>query len=237
MSHTKAAVVQDVVRSGAGTFNAAGAAGAPEGWPEFVDSWNSMPIDDYLPDGGRYRRRQYGRVEATRGGDGWDLRALRHAPFCQPVDVVPLYAGRARMFPPIPGAVIESPALQELLKFDLDLVSQVEGQRQQYLLGLHMVRVTASSSQQISPAPEGRHRDGHEFVIMHLIAREQCVGGVSRVFAGSGAVLETTMEQFLDTIVVDDRRVEHEVGPITATTNLGWRDTLLVDFMSPPVSP
>jgi hypothetical protein len=225
-----ATAVETIGRIGAATYNAIEFAGPPDGWHRLADEWRSMPTDAYLPDGATYRRRQYGRIEAVRGDVGWALRTLVHEAFCQSEDVVPLYGGRARLFAPIPESVIRSRALRGILEFDLDLVSRLDGGSDHYVVGLHMVRVIASSSSDVSPAPEGRHRDGHAFVVMHLIDRAQCIGGASRVFDESGLVFETTMGRVLDSIIVDDRRVEHEVSPITATSMMGWRDTLLVDF-------
>ena len=95
-----------------------------------------------------------------------------------------------------------------------------------------MVRVIAASDEQVAPAPEGRHRDGHSYIAMHLIGRRNCTGGVSRVYQGRAPqpCLVTTMLEPLDTVVIDDRRVEHEVSPIQSTLGRGERDILLVDI-------
>ena len=69
---------------------------------------------------------------------------------------------------------------------------------------------------------------------MHLLGRHDCTGGTSSVYRPGEAspFLVTTMLQELDTVVVDDRRVEHAVSPIRAATpgRTGRRDILLVDI-------
>jgi hypothetical protein len=67
---------------------------------------------------------------------------------------------------------------------------------------------------------------------MHLIMRRGCGGGASLVFRPRATTpfLEVTLTDNLDTLVVDDRRVEHSVTPIMALEQRGLRDMLLVDF-------
>ena len=38
---------------------------ALDDWALFADSWNDMPLDRYMADGGRYRRRRYATLSAT----------------------------------------------------------------------------------------------------------------------------------------------------------------------------
>jgi hypothetical protein len=225
------AVAADVRRDHAATLSAAHLiTERPVAWHSLASAWDNLPPDPYLTDGVRYRFRRYSRLGATPTDDGWLFDLRPHAPFTQPADINPLYAGVARLFPPIEPSVVESHEIQSLLRLDLDIISKVEG-RGQYSIGLHMVRVLARQGENPSPAPEGRHRDGHLFVFIHLLARIGCNGGMSRAY-GSAAnlVLQTTMQRMLDTVVVDDRRVEHEVERIAAVNEHGWRDTLLVDI-------
>jgi hypothetical protein len=100
------------------------------------------------------------------------------------------------------------------------------------VVGLHLIRVLADGGQGVAPAPEGRHSDGHAWIAMHLMGRHHCTGGTSSVYRSGEDVpfLVTTMHQTMDTVVVDDRRVEHEVSPILAAGPGGRRDILLVDI-------
>jgi hypothetical protein len=46
--------------------------GAPDAlsdWPRFVESWNDLQLDTYLPDGHRYRRRRHATLSSRAGED------------------------------------------------------------------------------------------------------------------------------------------------------------------------
>ncbi|MGH8903406.1 MAG: 2OG-Fe dioxygenase family protein [Egibacteraceae bacterium] len=202
-----------------------------------VEEWEELPCDEYVPEGGSYRFRRYGRLLALPDDRvGYTLKPLPVAAFRQAAAVIPLYQGQERNFASISESILAAPVLQELIKYDLGIVFEVEGHRRPYCIGLHMIRVVATSTKQGFPAPEGRHSDGHSYVAMHLIGRKSCTGGSSRVYLGKSSVpaLVTTMQEFMDTIIIDDRRVEHEVTPVQAIGETGIRDTLLVDFDPEP---
>jgi hypothetical protein len=54
------------------------------------------------------------------------------------------------------------------------------------------------------------------------------------VYVDDQPVMKTTMLNPLDSLIVDDNRVTHEVTPITATGHEGIRDMLLVDLNLDP---
>lgn len=228
------AVVAAISRDHAAVLSAAHlATEQPEAWHSLASAWDNLPPDPYRPIGENYRFRRYSRLRAMPTDDGWSFDLRPHAPFIQSADIIPQYGGMARSFPPVEPSVVESHEIRSLLRLDLDILSEVEG-KNQYDIGLHMVRVLARQGENPSPTPEGRHRDGHLFVFMHLLAREGCDGGMSRVYGSvADPVLQTTMRRMLDTVVVDDRQVEHEVERIVAMNERGWRDTLLVDIDLP----
>jgi hypothetical protein len=193
-------------------------------------AWEDLPRDEHLADRGAWRRRRYGRLLATPDGG---LTSLPDQPFRQAAELIPLYRGQARRFAPVGQPTLANPALLALLRHDLDLVTRVEGGPRQAVVGLHLIRVLADGGADVAPAPEGRHSDGHAWIAMHLIGRRHCTGGTSSVYRAGEAdpFLVTTMLQELDTVVVDDRRVEHEVSPIRAERgHTGTRDVLLVDI-------
>jgi hypothetical protein len=201
-------------------------------WSELAEAWEGLPLDEHLPRGASFRFRRFGRLAARPMDDGYRLEPLPSAPFRQSAELIPLYGGKAREFAPIHARTLSAPALHALVDHDLELVTMAEGRRPPCQVGLHMVRVIAASDEQVAPAPEGRHRDGHSYIAMHLIGRRNCTGGISRVYEGRAPqpCLVTTMREPLDTVVIDDCRVEHEVSPIQSTLGRGERDILLVDI-------
>ena len=197
-------------------------------------AWEDLPRDEHLADGGAWRERRYGRLAATPDGEGHRLEVMADQPFKQAAELIPLYKGEARLFAAVTAATVANQALLALVGQDLELVARVEGGRRPAVVGLHLIRVIATGGSDVAPAPEGRHRDGHAWIAMHLLARDGCTGGTSRVYRPGEAepFLITTMSAELDTVIVDDRRVEHEVSPIRAAVpgRPGRRDILLVDI-------
>lgn len=193
--------------------------------------WSELELDAYLPNGATYRRRRYGRLLVEpRADDLSQITALPDAPFVQSSDTILLYNGRPRRFAPIDPATLTAGPLLALLRFDLRVVTAVEPGP--YEVGVHTVRVAVAPDRVELPAPEGRHHDGHSFVAMHLIKRESCTGGRSLIFRPGehDPVAEMTLTSRFDTLIVNDRRVEHDVTPVRPLISQGIRDMLLVDF-------
>jgi hypothetical protein len=205
----------------------------PSGFYEFEGAWNNLGADEYLPGGATYRRRRYGRLLANPGSEGrYFINRMPLAAFEQSADLMPLYGGRPRMFEPIEERTFASSVLRSLVNLDLEVIASVEHSQNVWAVGVHMIRIVVKAGLCQLPAPEGRHADGHRYIAMHLIRRRDCEGGESRVFPAreSEPVLETTLTDSLDTLIVDDRRVEHAVTAVRAVERVGTRDMLLVDF-------
>jgi hypothetical protein len=220
-----------VLRSGFATLTAADFGGLATD-PELAACharWNDLPADDEMPPGATYRRRRFGRLRLTVGDSGMTVQALPHSTFTQDAQINAMHQGRARMFAPIPPDVLLNPAIRALVAFDAAIASAVTGNRH-WLINLHMIRVMAMSDLEGQPTPEGRHRDGHLFVGMHLLGRNGCAGGESVVYRDDAPVMKLTLQNKLDSLIVDDNRVTHEVTAITAVAGEGMRDMLLVDL-------
>jgi hypothetical protein len=200
---------------------------------ELAAACDDLPADEYLDAERPYRFRRYRRLIVRHTADQGH-RVFPQAPvaFHQSAELIPLYEGQQRMFAPLPIELLSTPAMLGVLAFDLKLISQAEGRRRDWMVGLHLIRVLATASLDRLPAPEGRHRDGHAYVAMHLVSRAGCTGGDSRIYRGSAnePMLEVTLRTQLDTILIDDQRVEHEVTAIRPVEGQGVRDMLLVDF-------
>lgn len=201
----------------------------PEAVARFAGTWNDLAPDTALLDGGRYRLRRYGRLRATLDGPAVTFAPLAHAAFRQ--DTNPLYRGRPRLFEPIRPEVLDDPVLRHLVGFDV-AVAEALRPLGDWEVGLHQVRIVAQGGDVGLPTPEGRHRDGHLFVGMHMLARRDCVGGESIVELAGGQEERFLLSECLDTVIVEDAAVWHEVTPIRAAPGAGQgvRDMLLVDL-------
>ena len=77
--------------------------GALSDWPAFVQSWNDMPLDQHMADGGRYRRRRYATLSSGVNGN---IKLEPHQPHYQNLDYNILNGGVAREFEAIPAAIV-----------------------------------------------------------------------------------------------------------------------------------
>ncbi|GGL99404.1 2OG-Fe dioxygenase family protein [Micromonospora yangpuensis] len=198
--------------------------------PEFAalrEAWADLPVDEQVAEGVTYRRRRYGRVRVVLGADGPVVTPLANTAFRQ--DTIPLWRGRTRVFAPVAEEFLRSPALRFLLALDAGLARDLSGITD-WEVGLHLVRIIAQPTSAGLPTPEGRHSDGHHFVGMHLIRRDNCTGGLSVIHPRQGPPVESTLTEPLDSLFVADREVTHEVTPVGAENGTGVRDMLLVDL-------
>ncbi|MET9853375.1 2OG-Fe dioxygenase family protein [Streptomyces sp. NPDC006450] len=196
----------------------------------FAASWADLPRDEMVTDG-VHRERRYGRLMATCGPAGeWTFEPLPHLAFQQTAEHIPLYEGKARLFSPIKPEVLTGPVLTALITVDLAVVAAVAPEVTRFEVGLHQMRVIATPDEPGNPTPEGRHRDGHDFIGMHLMGRVNCAGGESVVYRDGEPQARMTLTDRLDSLVVSDARITHEVTPTIADGGTGVRDMLLVDI-------
>lgn len=206
----------------------------PGGWRALASGWDDLMVDQELPGPLKYRARRYGRFLLR--VDEPPLEALPHEPFVQSSGDIPAYGGRPRCFAPLKRTLSENKALHELIHFDARQFSTLRNDHSVWEVGVHMVRLTVAPGMSVSPTPEGRHRDGHSFIGMHLLAREGCMGGESSIYRPDGEHLATmTLVRPLDSVIVDDEAVEHAVSNVTAPLGgpTGRRDLLILAFYPP----
>lgn len=190
-------------------------------------AWHDLPADDQMTTDVAYRYRRYGRLLVDLAGTEPMHEPLPPVGFQQ--EGIPMWRGRRRVFAPIEPAVLLDPVLLALVDFDVRLGQAVCDVRV-WTVGLHLIRVVARDGPVGWPTPEGRHRDGHLFVGIHLLGRHDCTGGRSLVYPEVGEPVELTLVEPLDSMFVADQRVTHEVTPIETTGPHGHRDVLLVDL-------
>jgi hypothetical protein len=190
-------------------------------------SWDRLPPDAYLLDGGKYRQRRHGCFVVE--GDG--VQAVPRRPHWQPVDYNALHGGIERHFEPIEPALADDPLWRRWLVAFAARASALKG-AQRWYVEAHPFRIDTANGIG-RPTPEGAHRDGVDLVTVTLVARHGIKGGESRVFqADSSAGLRFTLTRPWTTVILDDARVIHETTPIQPLKagDPGWRDTLVVTF-------
>ena len=186
-------------------------------------SWNDLPPDGYLKDGGRYRRRRHSCFVV----EGTHVAQSPHRAHWQPVEYNALHGGMLRWFEPVEPAVVAQPAWTRLLQAMAGMATQLKGPRP-WSLEAHQFRIDTEGGIG-RPTPEGAHRDGVDLVAVFLVAREGIKGGETRVFQADGpAGQRFTLTEPWSLLLLDDERVIHETTPIQPEEAAGYRDTLVI---------
>ena len=199
----------------------------PAGLVALADSWERLPRDAYLRDGGHYRARRHSCFVQSFDPPG--LEMVPHRPHWQPTSYNALHGGLTRWFEPITPEVSGAPAWRALLGALGALFAEVAPVPRWYIEA-HQFRIDTAGGIG-RPTPEGAHRDGVDFVAVVLVARRHVRGGETRVFDAAGqAGVRFTMQHSGAMLLMDDARVIHETTPIQPEAGEGVRDTLVLTY-------
>ncbi|OFA04469.1 2OG-Fe dioxygenase family protein [Duganella sp. HH101] len=191
-----------------------------------VPSWNALELDNYLKDGGRYRRRRHSCFVQN----GAELTQTAHRAHWQPLEYNALHGGMNRLFEPMQPATVAQPAWQALVRGIGQLCSAARRSTAPWYVEAHQFRIDTTDGIG-RPTPEGAHRDGVDFVAVLLIGREQIKGGETRIFEADGPNGKRfTMTEPWTMLLLDDATVIHESTPIQPLGEHGHRDTLVLTW-------
>jgi len=189
--------------------------------------WDDLPPDNFLKDGGRYRRRRHSCFIANKQS----LEQVAHRAHYQPLQYNALHGGMLRMFEPVSGHSLSQPVWSKLLLSIARECSTIKGEQPWYIEA-HQFRIDTNNGIG-RPTPEGAHRDGVDFVAILLVARVNISGGESRIFEFNGRHGQRfTLSEPWELLLLDDQRVIHESTPIQPIAPGGHRDTLVLTFRS-----
>jgi len=206
--------------------------GTLDDWDRFAASWNTLEVDTYMGDGGRYRRRRHAVMRAETGEDG--IAREPHQPHFQGLDYNRLNGGIARWFEPVDPAVAGGASMTTILRFCRALFDHLAPETSWHI-ELHQFRIEAAAGSAGKPTPEGMHRDGVDYVLVLLINRQNIASGVTTIHDLSGHQLGSfTLSEPLDAALVHDHRVFHGVTPVEPIDpgRPAYRDVLVATFRS-----
>ncbi|BEU96334.1 2OG-Fe dioxygenase family protein [Acidovorax sp. DW039] len=190
--------------------------------------WQDLPPDDFLKDGGRYRRRRHSCFVVKAEGA---VQQVPHRPHWQPVEYNALHGGMQRMFGPMLPATVERPVWTQLMQALARLSDDVfaaQPRTEPWFLEAHQFRIDTTDGIG-RPTPEGAHRDGVDLVAVFLVGRHAVKGGETRVFEATGpSGVRFTLTQPWSLMLLDDVRMIHESTPIQPLEPGAYRDTLVV---------
>jgi hypothetical protein len=192
-------------------------------------AWSDLPPDNFLKDGGHYRRRRHSCFVV----DGGAVTQVPHRAHWQPLEYNALHGGMQRLFEPIAPAVTAQPVWTQLLLWLGNVCSALKGV-QPWFVEAHQFRIDTTDGIG-RPTPEGAHRDGVDMVAVFLVDRQNIKGGETRVFDVEGPNGQRfTLTEPWSVLLLDDARVIHESTPIQPLAQIGsspqdcFRDTLVV---------
>ena len=224
-------VLDDMRARGFAVLPSAGVAALAQARPAdfeaLAPSWDDLPPDAYLRDGGRYRSRRHSCFVV----DGEQVRQVPHRAHWQSLDYNALHGGMLRMFEPIAPDTVAAPVWASLLRGLGQRCSALRGPRP-WFVEAHQFRIDTADGIG-RPTPEGAHRDGFDFVAVILVARHAIKGGETRVFQAEGPDGQRfTLLEPWSLLFLDDARVIHESTPIQPASDdaPGHRDTLVLTF-------
>jgi hypothetical protein len=198
----------------------------PDALDALAPSWNTLELDNYLKDGGRYRRRRHSCFVQ----DGDSLTQTAHRAHWQPLEYNALHGGMNRLFEPMLPATVAQPAWQALVGALGRVCSAARRTSTPWFVEAHQFRIDTTDGIG-RPTPEGAHRDGVDFVAVILIGREQIKGGETRIFEADGPNGKRfTMTEPWTLLLLDDATVIHESTPIQPLGAHGYRDTLVLTW-------
>ena len=192
-----------------------------------ASSWDRLPSDPHLRDGGSYRFRRH--ASLTMNADASRILTQVQRPHWQSTEYNALHGGYERWFAPIESTALADPAMMALLTGIGRLFCEAAGHVLPFV-EVHQFRIDTASGIG-RPTPEGAHRDGVDFVAVILIARHAVRGGETRVFQAHGAAgLRFTMHEPGAALLLDDQQVIHETTPLQPDGQAGYRDTLVLTY-------
>ena len=207
-----------------------GAVGGLADWEAFAQSWDGMPVDTYMADGGRYRRRRHAVFAAAPGAT---ITREPHQPHYQGVEYNPLHGGIERWFEPVPDVIAGGASATTILTFCRALFEQLDASIHRWHIELHQFRIEARHGELGKPTPEGLHRDGVDYVLVLLIGRRNIQSGVTSIRGADGGDLGSfTLTRPFDAALVHDARVYHGVTAVEPLdpAQPAYRDVLVVTF-------
>jgi len=204
-------------------------------WESFAASWNDLSLDTYMADGGRYRRRRFAAFDVS----SQTVVRKPHQPHYQSRDYNPLNGDIERWFDPISDDIALHSIMQACLSrccVLFDALTPAETRPPSWHVEAHQFRIETKIGQPGLPTPEGLHRDGVDWVLVLLIARENIAEGVTTIHDLAKRPIGTfTLTSPLDAAFVDDSRVYHGVTAVQPIdpSKPAYRDVLVLTFRRP----
>jgi hypothetical protein len=195
----------------------------PPARSELLDSYDDLPVDDYMGHGTRYKRFSQYRL-SWREEDGWTFELLPHRDYTTYKKFNPVAGGIRRVYQPVKADFSEIIRLAAD-GFPLD-------RSEDWQINVHQNRSRATMDKAAPLTPEGVHRDGHEYVMIAVLRRVNVAGAETRLWQdGADEPLWTGILGDRQAVLLDDRAIAHDVTDVeSADGGPAHRDIVIVAF-------
>ena len=188
--------------------------------------WDDLPPDNYLKDGGHYRRRRHSCFVVQ----GDEVTQAPHRAHWQPVEYNALHGGMQRWFEPMAAGSRRGARLGAAC---CGASGRSAPPSRAARPGTWKRTSSASTPKAASAGPRPRARTGMAWTSSPCswCAAAGIKGGETRVFDAEGpAGQRFTLTEPWSLLLLDDERVIHESTPIQPVAAGGHRDTLVLTY-------
>lgn len=195
----------------------------PEPTPELLASYDNCPVDEYMGNGTRYKRFSQYRMHFE-PGEGWQFELLPHRDYTTYTKYNSVAGGIRRSYLPIEAD------FTPLIRIGAERIPL--DTTEDWQINVHQNRTRATGDKDGPLTPEGVHHDGHEFVMIAILRRNNVGGGTTRLWQpGAESPFWTGTLQPGQAVLLDDRALQHDVTDVTsADGGPGHRDIVIVAF-------
>jgi hypothetical protein len=191
---------------------------------DVLASYDDCPLDQYMAHGTRYKRFTQYRMSWD-GTSGWRFERLEHRDYTTFKKFNPVAGGVRRTYEPI--EVDFTPLIRAGAEgFPLDT-------SEDWQINVHQNRTRAIGGKPGPLTPEGVHHDGHEYVMIAVLRRNNVGGGQTRLWRSkeaAGPFWTGTLDPG-QAVLLDDRALAHDVTDVvSADGGPGHRDIVIVAF-------
>ncbi|MCP5053583.1 MAG: 2OG-Fe dioxygenase family protein [bacterium] len=176
--------------------------------------WGRLEPDKYLKDGAKFRLRRFGLFYFLPAAK--ELIFIPSGTYYQPASLNAYAGGIERKFAPLLDSTVENSFFRELVLFNFEQFPVEPGKlTQPWKVDAHQFRVVATASEAGEPTPEGVHRDGDDFAVIHLVNRKNVRGGINTVHDNDRKQIDSlTLHQPMDSVFLWDPYIMHAVTGI-----------------------
>ncbi len=198
----------------------------PQASAALLDSYDRCPLDEYMGNQTRYKRFSQYRLTPNKDTGVWGFDKLEHRDYTAFKEFNPIGGGIKRKHPPLEADWFTDYVRLGIAGMELD-------DSEDWQINVHQNRTVATPEKPGLLTPEGIHRDGHEFVMIGILRRNNVIGGETRLWTGpeDKEPFWTGTLQPGQAVLLDDRNVWHDVTDVLPEDGTrGNRDIFIASF-------